>query len=601
MCRYTPGVLLWLLACDATLGRPGDAVDTDPIDGPTWYADVSPMLQQNCTRCHQPGGVGASDLTDYASAAGVAEVALALVAIGEMPPPASDPDCRDYVGSETMSVDPALEQTLAEWIDAGKPLGNPADAVDVEAAEYELQDPDFTVQPVSAFTPAFRADGNAWHCAVLPGVPDEDYYLTGMQAVIDHEPMVHHIVLYTVNGASLTPTYTQAEGFDCAGGEQAAVTRDAIGVWAPGMLPIELPDGVGIPMVGGEPLLLEYHYYDNGDLDGVTDRSGYAFHTTDAVETDVTPYTWGTADFLIPAGAEDHSAHWTAEFPATPEYRLYTMWPHMHVLGDSYEVTVSNPDGTEDCLVRSDGYSFENQYAYRFTEPFVAEPGGVVNTRCTWDNSADNPNQLNDEPVDTTYGAGSADEMCWFYGLFSTHGLSPKVSVGQVLAGEVTLLEGVEDLDLDGDIRGWNHGGAQVEVGGQTFEAGIATPTYAANVPELDGDLATWSGLEQVAYTTTYALADEEITQTLPASAGPHRLQLVFFETYWTEQGNRLVDIEVDGQVVVQALDPHTRSNAAAVLYSLDVNATGDLTVTVRGAAGSDGTSVLNATTLESL
>ncbi|MCP4804627.1 MAG: hypothetical protein GY913_25605 [Proteobacteria bacterium] len=380
-------MLLLVLGCDGslgpwTLGTSDAPLDTDALDGPTWYADVSPMLQQNCTRCHSPGGVGASDLTEYESAAGVAEVTLALVEIGEMPPPASDPECRDYVGSETMSVDPALADTLADWIDAGKPLGDPADAIDVEAAAYDLEDPDFTVLPVDDLVPAFRADGNAWNCAVLSGVPDDDYFLTGMQAVIDHEPMVHHIVLYTVNGASLTPAYTQAEGFDCAAGEQAAVTRDAIGVWAPGMLPIELPDDVGIPMVGGEPLLLEYHYYDNGDLDGpATDRSGYAFHTTDAVETEVTPYTWGTTDFTIPAGADDYSAYWTAEFPSTPEYRLYTMWPHMHVLGDSYEVTVTNPDGTEDCLVRSHGYSFENQYAYRFTEPFVAEPGGVVNTR----------------------------------------------------------------------------------------------------------------------------------------------------------------------------------------------------------------------------
>ncbi len=87
----------------------------------------------------------------------------------------------------------------------------------------------------------------------------------------------------------------------------------------------------------------------------------------------------------------------------------------------------------------------------------------------------------------------------------------------------------------------------------------------------------------------------------LPASAGPHRLQLVFFETYWTEQGNRLVDIEVDGRVVVEGLDSHSRSNEAAVRYTLDLEATGDVTVTVRGGAGADGSSVLNATTLEAL
>ena len=40
-------------------------------------------------------------------------------------------------------------------------------------------------------------------------------------------------------------------------------------------------------------------------------------------------------------------------------------------------------------------------------------PGDTVKVTCTWDNSAENPNQQNDPPVDVGFGEHTDDEMCF--------------------------------------------------------------------------------------------------------------------------------------------------------------------------------------------
>ena len=80
------------------------------------------MLDTYCTRCHQPGGQGAGDFTDDSVALALAERMRVRVEANEMPPPAADPECRDYHGSERMVLPDSEKQKLADWLnEAGIP------------------------------------------------------------------------------------------------------------------------------------------------------------------------------------------------------------------------------------------------------------------------------------------------------------------------------------------------------------------------------------------------------------------------------------------------------------------------------------------------
>ena len=46
--------------------------------------------------------------------------------------------------------------------------------------------------------------------------------------------------------------------------------------------------------------------------------------------------------------------------------------------------------------------------------PAASWAGDTLSGSCTWDNSADNPNQLSSPPKAVTWGEGTDDEMCVF-------------------------------------------------------------------------------------------------------------------------------------------------------------------------------------------
>jgi hypothetical protein len=124
----------------------------------------------------------------------------------------------------------------------------------------------------------------------------------------------------------------------------------------------------------------------------------------------------GTQDFTIPAGDSAYTARFEFELPdwTPPRLHAYGMFPHMHVLGTGYHAWIER-DGVETCLARADAYDFGNQMTYQYREPVVIEGGDIFHLECTWDNSADNPEQTADPPVDVGYGERTDEEMCYAF------------------------------------------------------------------------------------------------------------------------------------------------------------------------------------------
>src|SRR4051812_43335341 len=105
-------------------------ITAPPEAGPTYWKDVRPILDQNCARCHHEGGF-ATSFDDALTAQALAPSMAARTAAGEMPPPAPDPDCAEYEGSDALFLDDEKKATIAAWSDAGAPLGDEADAPSV--------------------------------------------------------------------------------------------------------------------------------------------------------------------------------------------------------------------------------------------------------------------------------------------------------------------------------------------------------------------------------------------------------------------------------------------------------------------------------------
>jgi mono/diheme cytochrome c family protein len=94
---------------------------------PTFAKDVAPIIQQNCQTCHRPGSIGPMSLLTYEDAKAFAPLIKMKTQRREMPPWPLD----KTVGIQEFKNDISLSDeeiaTIAAWVDAGAPLGNPAD------------------------------------------------------------------------------------------------------------------------------------------------------------------------------------------------------------------------------------------------------------------------------------------------------------------------------------------------------------------------------------------------------------------------------------------------------------------------------------------
>ena len=385
-----------------------DGSDGGEVGDVSYYADVEPILQQHCVRCHQADGLGPGDFTDPAIVDALAPAMLGAIDAGRMPPPVSDPDCHDYLGSEHLNLPAASRDVFAAWVDQDQPMGDPADAPEPVIIETELIAPDVVLSMPEPYAPTFEDPanpGNEYRCfAVDPGEASGKY-ITAMAPVLGAASLVHHIVLFSVPADDLSPEELDPQGFDCIDGMGGSSIDGMIAAWAPGMLPLELPEGMGIEIPEGRVLVMQMHYFANGIEGGtVPDQSAYAFDLTDAASPAfVAPI--GTYSFAIPAGDGAYTNGGSFRNTYLP-LRAVGTFPHMHELGSSYEMKVIREDGTETCLARGD-YDFNNQLTYQWPEPVTFDVGDTLEFSCTWDNS--------DGDSTVRFGERTDEEMCYFF------------------------------------------------------------------------------------------------------------------------------------------------------------------------------------------
>jgi len=393
-----------------------------PSEPPTWHADIGPMMQTYCTRCHFEDGPGTGDFTRYEEAVAWAAAGLARVEAREMPPPAADPACRSYHGHERMTLPDDARDLLAAWVDGGTPEGDPADAVAVQQLHLELESPDMVVQLPEPYTPNFDepdSPGNEYRCFLLEHDQTETFYISQMAPVLDAARLIHHIVVYRVSENSVPADYDPAVGYECQD-DAGKVLPGMIAGWAPGMLPIEFEPGTGVRVDPGSRIGLQFHYFRADPADeGTADQSGYSFEFTSEVKSEARMFPVGTTSFTIPAGDASFTREGTSSMPpGFGSATIHGVMPHLHVLGSAFRMWVGR-DENEECIVEMHDYDFDNQLTYMLDPPIHIDPGERIHYSCTWDNSAENPDQMFQPPRDIRYGERTDEEMCFGFTLMS--------------------------------------------------------------------------------------------------------------------------------------------------------------------------------------
>ena len=182
---FVPFAAVFALLLIPSPGMAGQAAGADQV---TFTRDVTPILQRSCQSCHRPNSLAPMSLITYDEVRPWARSIKYRTGLrnrmGVMPPWFLEKDVGIQAIKDDMSLTDDEIATIARWVDAGAPRGNPDDLPPPLAfaapGEWEMGEPDLVVKGPSA---SRTADDPDWWGALPPvetGLT-EDRYVKTMQ------------------------------------------------------------------------------------------------------------------------------------------------------------------------------------------------------------------------------------------------------------------------------------------------------------------------------------------------------------------------------------------------------------------------------------
>ena len=401
---------------------------------PTFSKDVAPILFKNCTRCHRPGEVAPMSLLTYKDARPWAKAIQAAVLTGVMPPWHADPAHGEFANDRRLSD--ADKNTIAAWVSAGAPEGNPADVPSppTYVDGWQIGEPDVVFEMTEDYpVPAKGVVEYEW--MYIPTNFAKATYVQALEIRPGNRKLVHHVLAYyrAKPDAQRVPvllfdTERQRPPVPSASGLRPRRTDPTparlIATYAPGTQPQVFPLGTALRLEAGGVLELQMHYSTNGTAG--TDRTKVGMILSkDPAPVEVLASHFFNAKLRLPARATDVRVD--ADVAFQQDATLWGLFPHTHLRGTKWEYRLVLPDGTERMILSVPRYDFNWQTYYMFREPLRVPKGSRIVSSAWYDNSARNASNP-DPNVDVSWGDQTWEEM-QYTGLLYSAGAPARVAV----------------------------------------------------------------------------------------------------------------------------------------------------------------------------
>jgi mono/diheme cytochrome c family protein len=348
-----------------------------PPEEVTFTKHVARILQENCQECHRPEGIAPLALTTYTQAKNWAPMIREVVSTRRMPPWHADPAIGHFKNDRRLTDEEIA--TLTAWMDNGFKRGNPEDMPPplqydhdwrIGTPDVVLEMPEEVEIPATGVVPYMHI--------TIPTNFTEDKWVKKMDLRAGNPKVVHHILVYARD-----PEFKQS-----AANEFLRLGKGFLIGFAPGTVPVDLPDGYAIKVPKGSDLIFQMHYTPTGKPERDRSKIGFVFDDQPPVHEMLTATTVNF-EFVIPPHANNHEVTADVTFPQSAV--IYGLTPHMHYRGKSFEYIAKYPDGREETLLRVPKFDFNWQTTYILAEPKFLPKGTVMHTIAHFDNSAENP------------------------------------------------------------------------------------------------------------------------------------------------------------------------------------------------------------------
>jgi peroxiredoxin len=370
-------------------------VDSKSPSGEITYAKhIAPILNAHCVRCHRQGEVAPFALTSYDEVAGWGDTIAEVIQSGRMPPWHANPEHGRF--SNDARLQDADKQLICDWVKSGQPEGDPADLPEPPTFVdgWQIPKPDIIFRMPEAYHVPAKGVVEYQYFKIEANVA-EDMWVRASEMRPDNRSIVHHLILFFVK-----------PGRDRMRGEDALA--NGIATFAPGLPPMNLPDGYAFRVPAGSRLVMQAHYTPNGTQQTDQSFAGLVLADRKTVQREISIAAAMNFRFLIPPGDTDYSVN--ASYRIAEDSLLYALSPHMHYRGKSFRFTAKYPNGSEEILLDVPRYDFNWQNVYKLAEPKRIPEATEIHLEAHYDNSADNP--WNPDPTKSVHwGDQTWEEM----------------------------------------------------------------------------------------------------------------------------------------------------------------------------------------------
>lgn len=440
---------------------------------PTYSKDVAPILFNNCTSCHRAGEIAPMSLMNYKEVRPWARAIAARVADGTMPPWHADPAHGSFANARMLSD--LQKATIAKWVSAGAPEGNPADLPPPPAHKdgWNIGEPDAILSMQEDYP--IPATGEVpYQYFEVPANFAEDRFIQAWEIRPGNRAVVHHIIVSTRPPAAVierqmkqqqqmmlqrmfgpapaagAPRPTPLFSFKCCieipagetGGRplppelrtapgpndrpRPPGSGPSIGGYVPGNSIRVFPEGTAMRLPAGYSLVFQMHYTPIGK--DTTDRSTVALKFAKTPPTTVlSTATLINGSLSIPPRAADHLVE--NEMTINRAINVYSLVPHTHVRGKRWHYEAIYPDGRREVILSVPKYDFNWQHEYVFKTPLHLPAGTKIHAKAWYDNSPGNKSNP-DPDKEVKWGDQTWEEMMYTSITFSV-APAPPTSAGQ--------------------------------------------------------------------------------------------------------------------------------------------------------------------------
>jgi hypothetical protein len=444
------------LSAVLTTSAPALAADPLPV---TFSKDVAPILQEKCQQCHQPNSIAPMSLITFQDARPWARAIKQRVLTRQMPPWHIDQSVGVHKFKNDMSLTDEQIDTIARWVDAGAPEGNPKDLPppkplvtdnEWQAVRDGFGPPDLVVRSSEHTMPAHHQD--VWYRPMsdLPlAEPRWARMVEIRPTTLKGRRVLHHAIAYLVLNDD--PAAVNTGTASVAGGSSAlddlVSRRPQLMEWAIGKGYDLFREGTGKLLLPGEKISWDQHIHATGE------------EITAGAEIGIWLYPKGQEprkrSYLVSftgvrkreyLDIPPNSIAQTEGFTMLKENTLITNFqPHFHLRGKAMQVEAILPDGTNEIIsyVGKFNFNWMTNYIYDDDAAPVYPKGTLIHVSAWHDNTRANP--FNPDPDQWVgYGDRTVDEMAhaWMNVVYLTdeeyHALvaERKARTGQATLGQ---------------------------------------------------------------------------------------------------------------------------------------------------------------------